>query len=223
MPGPIAFKQIIDLSVPIKSMDTPIYPGYPQPLKANFTTIRDNGYLSNVWSFVEHTATHVDAPAHFAEGMDHVDKMPLWHYVGQGLVLDFTRKPKRYGITKKDVADGLTAEGLNKGSGRGWILLIHSGYTRKSRTPDWLEHPDLTKEACDYIVKRGFGAVGFDAPGPDHSPFEAHKTLLPKNVVIFENLNNLDKVVDKKFLFVGTPIPLVDGSAGLCRAVALVM
>jgi kynurenine formamidase len=214
-------REVVDLSVPIKSQDTPIYPGYPQPLKTNFSTIRDDGYLSNVWSFVEHTATHVDAPAHFAEGKTAVDKMPLGHYVGHGLVLDFSGRPNRYAITREDVEQGIASAGLKDGSGRGWILLFHTGYTSKSKTPDWLEHPDLTKEACDFVVEKGFGAVGFDAPGPDHSPFEAHKALLPRDVVIFENLNNLDKVKGQRFLFVGTPLALVDGSASPCRAVAL--
>ncbi|MDE1852439.1 MAG: cyclase family protein [Thaumarchaeota archaeon] len=216
-------KEIVDLSVPMKSQDTPIYPGYPQPLKTNFSTIRDDGYLSNVWSFVEHSATHVDAPAHFAEGGSPVEKMPLGHYVGQGLVLDFTDKPKRYAIGRRDIEEGLQVAGLRAGSGEGYILLIHTGYTEKSRTPDWFEHPDLTKEACEFIVSKKFGGVGFDAPGPDHAPFDAHKALLPNEVVIFENLNNLDRVKDKKFLFVGTPLALVGGSASPCRAVALVL
>lgn len=213
--------KVIDLSVPIKSQDTPIYPGYPQPLRANLTTVHDNGYLSNVWSFVEHTATHVDAPVHFAEGMRAVDKMPLNHYVGYGVVLDFTGKPRNYRITPGDVSKGLA--GLGVKSGRGRILLFHTGYTKKSRSRDWLKHPDLTKEACKFVVKKGFGAVGFDAPGPDHAPFDAHKTLLPNNVVIFENLNNLDKVQGKDFIFVGTPLALVGGSASPCRAVAVMV
>ncbi len=216
-------KEVVDLSVPIKSQDTPIYPGYPQPLRTNSTTVRDEGYLSYVWSFAEHTATHVDAPVHFVEGMTPVDKMPLGHYVGYGVVIDFTSKPKRYGITKEDIANGLAAAGVKGGRGEGLILLFRTGYTEKSRTPDWLEHPDLTKEACEFVIEKGFGAVGFDAPGPDHTPFEAHKTLLPRNVVIYENLTNLEMVQGKKFLFVGTPLALVGGSASPCRAVALML
>ena len=86
-----------------------------------------------------------------------------------------------------------------------------------------MEHPDITKEAAEYLAGLGIEAVGIDAPGPDHSPFEAHKALLPKHVVIFENLNNLDKLIGKEFLFVGTPIALTGGTAGITRPVALVM
>jgi kynurenine formamidase len=86
-----------------------------------------------------------------------------------------------------------------------------------------MEHPDITKEAAEYLISLGIEAVGIDAPGPDHPPFEAHKALLPKHVVIFENLNNLDKLLGKDFLFVGTPIALAGGTAGITRPVALVM
>ncbi len=217
------FKEIVDLSVELKSLDTPVFPGAPQPLKATIQTTKEDGYLSFLWAFSEHTATHTDAPSHMVEGGETIDRMPLAHYVGNGLVLDLSGRPKRHPISKEDIRNGLAAAGLQDLKGKGWILLLLTGYTAKSRTPDWLEYPDLTKGACDYIIEKGFGAVGLDSPSPDRPPFVAHKTLLPKKVVIFENLANLDRVMGKKFLFIGVPLALVGGSASPCRAIALVM
>ena len=216
------FKEIVDLSVELKSLDTPVFPGAPQPLKATIQTTKEDGYLSFLWAFSEHTATHTDAPAHMVEGGETIDRMPLARFVGNGLVLDLSDRPKRHPISKEDIRNGLAAAGLQDLNGKGWILLLLTGYTAKSRTPDWLEYPDLTKGACDYIIEKGFGAVGLDSPSPDHPPFVAHKTLLPKKVVIFENLANLDRVMGKKFLFIGVPLALVGGSASPCRAIALV-
>ena len=65
-------------------------------------------------------------------------------------------------------------------------------------------------------------AVGFDAPSPDHPPFPAHKTLLPQSIGVYENLTNLDKLVGKKFFFVGAPLRLTGGSASPVRALAIV-
>jgi kynurenine formamidase len=217
----LPFKKIVDLAVPMTSMDTPVYPGYPQPLRTTFSTLRDNGYASYVWSFVEHVSTHVDAPIHMVEGGTSVEKMPLTHYVGRGVVLDFSKKPKRFQIKRADVEKALKDAGHAGEVGEGWIVLFHLGYTSKNRSPDWMEHPDITKEAAEYLIGLGVEAVGIDAPGPDHPPFEAHKAFLPKGVVIFENLNNLDKLVGKDFLFVGTPIALAGGTAGITRPVAL--
>ncbi len=148
--------------------------------------------------------------------------MPLSHYVGNGIVPDFSKKPKRFQIKKADIEKAIGAgRGLQEEEvGKGWIVLFHVNYTAKNTGADWLEHPDITKEAAEYLVGLGIEAVGIDAPGPDHPPFEAHKTFLPKNVVIFENLSNLDQLLGKDFLFVGTPIALAGGTAGYHPAVA---
>ncbi len=213
----IQFNEIIDLSLPLKSQGTPVYPGYPMPVRAIMTTIRDNGYFSNLWAFVEHSGTHVDSPAHFAEGAPPIDKVPLTTYVGRGAVLSFVGREPRYSITRDDVLKGLKDK-----VGPGWILLFHTGYSARAGTPEWLDHPELSKEACEAIAELKVNAIGFDAPGPDHEPFPAHKILLPKGIAIFEGLTNLDRVADREFVFVGAPLPLVDGSASPVRAFALV-
>ncbi|MGA2164358.1 MAG: cyclase family protein, partial [Solirubrobacteraceae bacterium] len=190
------FKKIVDLAVPMTSMNTPVYPGYPQPLRTTFSTIRDNGYESYVWTFVEHVSTHVDAPVHMVAGGVPVDKMPLSHYVGHGVVLDFSKKPKRFQIRKADVEKAIKATGHAGEIGKGWIVLFHLNYTSKNATPDWMEHPDITKEAAEYLAGLGIEAVGIDAPGPDHAPFEAHKALLPKLTTNRELSGLLNRALD---------------------------
>ncbi len=213
-------KEVIDLSVSLKSLDTPIYPGYPQPLRTTYSTIRDNGYASFVWMFVEHTATHVDAPAHFVPGTKTVDEVPLERYVGPGAVLDFSQKPPMYSISRSDISSAL--KNLPSKVGSGWTLLFYTGYTNKAKSSEWLNHPELSEDACNYIVELGVNSIGFDAPGPDHTPFPAHKILLSNTIGNYENLANLDKLLGKNFLFVGAPLALTGGSASPVRALALV-
>lgn len=216
-------KKIIDLAVPLVSQNTPVYPGYPQPMRTTFSTVRDDGYASFVWTFVEHTSTHVDAPMHMIAGGSSIDKVPLSHFAGQGIVLDFSKKAKKFQIGKADIEKAIRASGHADEVGKGWIVLFHLDYTSKSTTPEWMDYPDITKEAAQYLVDLGVEGIGVDAPSPDHAPFETHKVLLPKTVVVFENLNNLDKLVGKDFLFVGTPLALQGGSASITRPVALLM
>ncbi len=212
-------KEIIDLSISL-GPDTTVFPGYPQPVKSAFTTIREKGYNSFIWTFVEHTSTHVDAPVHFLEGGVSVDKVPIGKYVSQGVVLDFTKQAPRYSISREDIKSRLET-GDHK-VGQGWVLLFHTGYTEKSKTDQWMEHPELSEEACGYISELGVNAVGFDAPSPDHAPFPGHKILLPRMISVYENLTNLDKLIGKDFIFVGAPLALEGGSASPVRALALV-
>ena len=211
-------KEIIDLSISL-SPDTQVFPGYPRPQRSAFTSIKTNGYNSFLWTFVEHTSTHVDAPFHFLEDGVSVDKVPIDRYVSQGIVLDFSRRPPRYSISKEDIKSRLEKYKV----GSGWVLLFHTGYTEKSNTDQWMEHPELSEDACKYIAELGVNAVGFDAPSPDHAPFPGHKILLPKMISVYENLTNLDKLLEKDFIFVGAPLALEGGSASPVRALAIVL
>jgi arylformamidase len=215
-------KEIVDLSVPMKGLDTPVFAGYPEPIKATFTTIAQHGYSSFLWTFVEHTGTHVDSPAHFFESGPAVNEVPLERYVGPGVVLDFSNKPAMYSITRGDIVKQLDKLKLGEKVDGGWILLFYTNYTSKARTPQWMEHPELSEEACGFISGLEVNAIGFDAPSPDHSPFPGHKILLPKKIGIYENLTNLDKLLGKEFFFVGAPLSLHGGSASPVRAFALV-
>jgi arylformamidase len=215
-----SIREVVDLSVPMKTLDTPVFPGYPQPLRLNYTTVSKEGYASFVWMFAEHTSTHVDSPAHFFEGALTIDQVPLNRYVGPGVVLDFTKKGKNYDITKEDVEKSL--EKLGQKPAEGSVLLFYTGYTEKGSSPEWMEHPALSESASRCIVSLKPNAVGLDAPSPDHPPFPAHKILLPEKIAIFENLWNLDRVLGKDFYFVGAPLRLYGGSASPVRALALV-
>lgn len=215
-------KEVLDLSTTIESLSTPIFPGYPQPVKSTFTTIDANGYLSHLWSFAEHTGTHVDAPAHFVKNGMTIDKVPISRYVGEGVVLDFSRKGAKYQIRTEDIVKATEVAG-KKQLGAGCVVLFYTGYTSKSRSPEWMDHPELTEEACKFLVQQKINAIGFDAPSPDRGDFPAHKILLPEGIAIFESLNNLDKLVNRDFIFVGAPLPLVGGSASPVRALAVIM
>jgi len=214
----LKIKEVVDLSVPLKSLDTPVFPGYPQPLKSMFTTVAKEGYASFVWTFAEHTSTHVDSPAHFYDGALTIDQVPLNRYIGPGIVIDVRNKPKKYTITKEDIQNG-----LDKKSAEGSIVLFCTGYSDKSASiSEWMEHPALSDASSRYLVELKINAVGFDAPSPDHSPFPAHKILLPEKIGVYENLWNVDKLVGKDFFFVGAPLRLVGGSASPVRPLALV-
>src|SRR3954463_13117049 len=79
--------RIYDVSVPI-SAQTPTYPGDPGIEITQWSAIAE-GAAANVsrLNFGAHTATHVDAPAHFIEGAGRVDRMPLDVLIGPARVV----------------------------------------------------------------------------------------------------------------------------------------
>ena len=92
--------QVVDLSVPLASLASPVYPGSPLPVRSTFMTIEQTGFQSNIWTFEEHTGTHVDAPAHILPSGPSIDKVSLSRYVGRGIALDFSDHPPKGAIEK---------------------------------------------------------------------------------------------------------------------------
>lgn len=213
---------VIDLSTPLISLKTPVYPGTPQPIRSAFLTFEESGFSSNLWTLEEHTGTHVDAPAHVVPKGKSIDRISLSSYVSRGIVLDFSSHRSK-SIGDHDILKRLGRKGMGAQLGRGWVVLFYTGYTRKFGTPAWMRAPGLNRKACEFLGNVGVKAIGFDAASPDHSPFPAHKLLLRQGIALYENLANLEKVLHKKFIFVGAPLPLVGGTASPVRAFALIL
>ncbi len=212
--------KIVDLTMTISDR-TPVFPGYPQPIVHKWTSISEQGYYSNILVFVEHTSTHVDAPAHFIENSPTIDEVSLDKFIGKGVVLDFHDLGDNTVITRKMIEEELRK--LNVKPGPGWIILFYTGYDKYAGTDKWFKHPGLGEDASRYIAELGVNAVGIDAPSIDHEPFPAHKILLPKGIVIYENLTNLDKLIGVVgFKFIGVPLKIHRGSASPVRALAIV-
>jgi len=73
---------IYDVTVPMRT-GMPVYPGEPGPQVEYFKRIgRDSSANVSKVSMGSHCGTHIDAPVHFAEGRQTVDKIPLERLIG---------------------------------------------------------------------------------------------------------------------------------------------
>lgn len=68
--------------------------------------------------------------------------------------------------------------------------------------------------------------MGVDAPAidltPDDNDFSAHLVCGEYNITNTENLCNLGELVNKRFLYIGLPLKIREGTGSPIRAVALV-
>src|SRR5688572_15511449 len=62
----------------------------PFKLEKDFEGMTEGGYFyaANRFSTAEHGGTHIDAPVHFAEGRNTVERIPLEQLIGAGIVID---------------------------------------------------------------------------------------------------------------------------------------
>ena len=200
--------KIYDISREI-SEDMVIYKNRKEksPKLSVIRTLKDGANESKLDIFV-HTGSHVDAPYHVLENGKKIDEMDLSRFMGNAVVLDFTKVKDK--INKKIL--------LKKNFFADDIVLL-----KTKILPDKIFNPDFTyldESGAKFLVSKKIKAVGIDSLGiernqPNH---ETHKILLGKNIPIFEGLD-LSKVKQGKYFFHGLPLKIKNGDASMVRAV----
>src|SRR6187397_3457072 len=99
--------EIVDLSHTYDSQTIywPTAEGFQLRRDADGVTPAGYYYAANSFFTSEHGGTHIDAPVHFAEGHQTVDKIPLDRLIGPAVVIDVTQASDReadYQITTAD-------------------------------------------------------------------------------------------------------------------------
>lgn len=193
-----------------------------------------NIYLS------EHGGTHLDAPIHFAEGMQTADQIPLDRLIGPAAVIDVSKASaadRDYRFTAQDI---LAWEQTNGPLPEGAIVLFRTGFSkfwpdrekymgtalRGEEGVAALHFPGLSEEAAELLAnQRNIAAVGLDTPSLDYGQsqdFIAHRILLAKNIPGFENVANLGVLPPAGATVIALPVKIRNGSGGPLRIIALV-
>jgi kynurenine formamidase len=217
-----AIRQIVDLSHPINA-ETQVYPGDPVPQLSPATTIDRDGYNVLHVSMGSQTGTHVDAPYHFLADGARIDAMDLSMFLGPATVVDVRGCAPRSVITWSQLEPSLAQMASRS------ILVLHTGWSRHWRSPAYLHHPYLARDAAEGIVAAGVRTVAIDAMSVDETPppggepggYAAHDVLLGAGSAIVENLTNLDAVDFEPALLSVLPIRLADADGAPVRAVAV--
>jgi arylformamidase len=183
------------------SQDMQIYPDDPQPKFDPHATIKDDKVNVTRITLGSHTGTHADAPWHFLQEGNSIDREPLEKFIGEAVIIDAS---DRSSISANDFPDNDIRNND--------IVLINTG-TSDRRT----DFAYLEVSAAEWIIENGVKCVGIDTAsvekyGRNDAP--VHKMLLARNIGIIENLANLKQFVGNRMFFVCLPLPLkgIDGS-----------
>jgi kynurenine formamidase len=206
-----------------------------QPNGETLVTVEANGFFKKLWTFDEHSSTHMDAPAHFVADGTTVDNLDAGMFVAPLAVVDIRAKAEEDAdamVTPEDLADWEAANGeLPAGA----FVAMWSGWAKRwpsvedYRNADEagvMHFPGFHPDAAAFLVEeRDIVGIGVDTLSLDHgasSTFETHVTVLGAGKYGLENLMNLDKVpAVGASVMVGIP-RYEAGSGGPCRVLALV-
>jgi len=216
---------IIDLTHPLISSKVPACNGHPKYATHCLSNVaRGDPATFHSLSLGTHTGTHIDAPYHFLENGITVDKLDLSLLTAApAVVVDLRGKGARERITWEDLA-----EHENR-LGEGVVLLLCTGWSKHWCQPDYPEHPYLDAEAARKIIASGVKVIGADTMSPDEITENGdtglvHKIILGNGGAIVENMNGLERLLDKDLsvnLRVSLlPLKLTDCDGSPIRAVA---
>jgi len=228
--------KLIDLSQEIFT-GAPVWPGHPKTKITVVATHEDtakSGQFTDNYSYTAekiemstHGTTHVDSISHVdpSENAPSIDQIPLDQFYTGAICLDLSHIPPRTFYTVEMIKESLEKHKLE--IKKGDTVLLYSGhYSRTWGSPAWLtEYSGLSREAAEYIYGQGAINIGQDAPSHDCSQatgYPAHQVCREMQTLNIENLGDLLPVAGKRFLFIGFPLKIRNGSGSPIRAVAVV-
>jgi kynurenine formamidase len=231
--------KLVDLSYSFGS-ETIYWPtakGFTLEVVAQGPTKAGYWYEANNLCTAEHGGTHMDAPAHFAEGKATAEMVPLGAGIGPLVRIDVRAFADADPDYRLRVSDVTTWEAEHGRIPEGAIVVMYSGWG--SRWPDRkrylgtdvpgdtanLHFPGFSQEAAEFLVqKRDVDAIGVDTPSIDHGPsqdFIVHRIINGANKPGFENLANLNRIPPSGATLIALPMKIAGGSGGPLRAIAV--
>lgn len=160
-----------------------------------------------------HTATHMDAPMHFYEGMPGIEEVDLSKCIGPVTCVDLTHIKAGGVVQLKDIEHVNVTE----------RMLFAFGWYQHWKSDNYYKgFPYFSEEAINWLVKKGMCFMAMDTPSPDDgsaiqklddSPM--HKILLKKGIIIVEYLNRTDLIdYTKEYDIIALPLKIkgADGS-----------
>lgn len=156
---------------------------------------------------MSHLGSHVEAPSHFKSNLSDISALDVRKFYGEAVCIDL-----RY----KKACEAILVEDLEKHVKEDDIVLLHSGIRGE-------DAPYISKEAAEWLSHR-IKMLGIDDTINLEESYElmvSHRYLLEKNIPIIEMLSNLDKVVGKRFIYIGLPLKIYGLDSSPVRAIAI--
>lgn len=229
-----SYTRVQDLTHTI-TPETPVFPGYPQPAFETVRNFDEHGFYAQMLSYVEHTGTHMDAPAHFVEGLAFANELPVAQFLAPLAVIDISERAASDPDAQLMPDDVLAWEGEHGALPAGAFVAMNSGWSSRIDDPeaflnvgddDALHFPGFHPDATALLVEeRDVVGIGVDTLSLDFgaaTSFDTHVFLLGAGKYGLEGMAALDSVpAAGALVIVGGP-KFMNGSGGPSRVLALV-
>ena len=128
----------------------------------------------------------------------------------------YEREPKNYRIDPRYKSE------IKKYIKENDIVLLFTGWDNfYGKEEYYTEHPVVSRELAELLIKKKIKMLGMDMPSPDRDNYEIHNVLFENDIFLLENLTNLNKLLyNEEIQLFAQPLK-VQSEASLVRAVAI--
>jgi kynurenine formamidase len=144
--------------------------------------------------------------------------MDLTKFFGEAVVVRVTDKQAKEQIVMKDMEPY-----INKITGKK-IVLFNTNWYKKAGTDAFFEHPYVSKEVAEYLIKAGVEMICIDTINADQTggtEFPVHDLFAAERQMIGENMAYFDKIDFDNPVIAAFPLKLIDCDGSPVRAVAM--
>jgi kynurenine formamidase len=230
----LAKKKFVDLTHSF-GPDTPVWSGFGQakmspaadPKTKEPYTLAKDGFRSTYYEMVGQYGTHVDPPAHFAEGGAAMDKIPLKQMILPLVVFDATPllgKDPNHAFSVSDIKAWERKHGrVPKGTFAALRTDMSKDFERDPERFKRQPFPAWSLEAIKFLYEqRGVIATGHESLDTDTTDkMDSETYLLKAGHYQIEVMTNLDQVPARGALIFVTWPKVRDGLGFPARAIAI--
>ena len=229
----IQSKEFVDLTHEM-APDIPRWSGYPSMIVETPYTYKKDGFYCNKVTLVEHYGTHMGAPAHFVEGGETIDEIPVNELIMPLCVIDVEEKCEKnpdYQLSVEDIKDW---ESRNRRIPKHSFVIMRSGWSKRwsnverfeNRDKDGVMHtPGWSLDTLKFLFKeRNINGVAHETGDTDAGftkSFDCESYVFHSGNFQIENIANVDDLPESGALvIIGVP-KMKSGSGFPCRVYAV--
>lgn len=209
--------KVTDLTHVIDS-DMPVFPGTEQPIFKKANTLEKDGFRETKITMYSHTGTHIDAPAHMLSNGRSLDNFEMEQFIGQATILDFSNE-------KIELIDVGSLKPYEEKIKNVEFLIIKTGWSKYWGDEKYYkDFPSLSEESAKWLAEFNLKGIGIDAISIDDiksTTYAIHKILMPKDIIIIENLSNLDSISQEYFILCIVPLKTKNADGSPVRAISI--
>jgi kynurenine formamidase len=230
---PMSVNTILDLTHTM-SESSPTWDSSEKYTAKSTANHEQHGFYARELTLPEHFGTHIDAPAHYVQGLWTVDQIPAERLVRPLVVINVSQKAHDNADYLVTVGDIAAWEDVHGQIPYGAVVVMRSGWGDRWNNPKAFRNPDahgtlhfpgFSLEAAQFLVQaRNVVGIGSDTMSVDagvSQDFPVHQYCARHSVYHLENVANLEVTPESGATLVVAPAKFEHGSGAPARLLAM--